>query len=160
MKKTISLLFVLAILLAGCGSSKKQLQKGNYDAAIDKAVKSLRKDPNDAKQIDILTQSYKVANDQDNERIRFLKMEGRPDSWDEIYLLYKTLNDRQSLVKTVTPLNNNGRSVEFSYVDYMPEMVGAKRKAADFYYAHGNELMKTGMKESYRQNNTWETMKG
>ena len=56
------------------------------------------------------------------------------------------MNDRQSLVRTVTPLNNNGRSVDFPYIDYMPEMVGAKRKAADFYYAHGNELMKAGYK--------------
>jgi len=151
MKKIISSLLLLVLLLSGCGSSKKQLQKGNYDAAIDKAVKQLRKDPDDAKQIEILTQSYKIANDQDNERIRFLKMEGRPDGWDEIYLTYKALNDRQSLVRTVTPLNNNGRSVDFPYIDYMPEMIGAKRKAADFYYAHGNELMKADIKESYRQ---------
>jgi hypothetical protein len=33
----------------------------------------------------------------------------------------------------------------------MQDMVTAKRKAADFYYAHGNELMKNNMKESYRQ---------
>ncbi len=78
-------------------------------------------------------------------------MEGKPNNWDEIYLVYKALNDRQSLVRTVTPLNMNGRSVDFPYVDYMPEMVNAKRKAADFYYAHGNELMKSGIKESYRQ---------
>ena len=151
MKKIISSLLLLALLLSGCGSSKKQLQKGNYDAAIDKAVKQLRKDPDDAKQIEILTQSYKVANDLDNERIRFLKMEGRPDGWDEIYMTYKALNDRQSLVRTVTPLNNNGRSVDFTYIDYMPEMIGAKRKAAYFYYAHGNELMKADIKENYRQ---------
>ena len=151
MKKIISSLFIVTILLSGCSSSKKQLQKGNYDAAIDKAVKQLRKDAGDSKQIDILSQSYRIANEQDNERIRFLKMEGRPDSWDEIYLVYKALNDRQSLVRTVTPLNNNGRTVDFPYIDYMPEMVGAKRKAADFYYAHGNELMKVGIKESYRQ---------
>jgi hypothetical protein len=151
MKKIILTLLVLTILLSGCGSSKKQLQKGNYDAAIDKAVKQLRKDPSDEKQIDILSQSFKIANDQNNERIRFLKMEGRPDSWDEIYMNYKAMNDRQSLVRTVTPLNNNGRSVDFPYIDYMPEMVGAKRKAADFYYAHGIELMKVGIKDSYRQ---------
>jgi hypothetical protein len=151
MKKTISILFILVLLFSGCGSSKKQLQKGNYDAAIDKAVKSLRKDPNDSKQVDILTQSYKIANDQDNERIRYLKMEGRPDNWDEIYLLYKSLNDRQSLVRTVAPMIKTGRGNEFEYIDYMPEMVGAKRKAADFYYAHGNELMKAGLKDSYRQ---------
>jgi hypothetical protein len=151
MKKIILSIFILTILLAGCGSSKKQLQKGNYDAAIDKAVKSLRKDPDDSKQADILTQSYRIANEQDNERIRFLKMEGRADSWDEIYLIYKALNDRQSLVRTVAPLNINGKTVDFTYIDYMPEMVGAKRKAADFYYAHGNELMKVGIKDSYRQ---------
>jgi hypothetical protein len=151
MKRIVPLIFILTIILSGCGSSKKQLQKGNYNAAIEKAVKQLRKDPKDVKQIDILSQSYKVANDQDNERVRFLKMEGKPNNWDEIYLVYKALNDRQSLVRTVTPLNMNGRSVDFPYVDYMPEMVNAKRKAADFYYAHGTELMKSGLKESYRQ---------
>jgi hypothetical protein len=151
MKRLIPLIFILTIILSGCGSSKKQLQKGNYDAAIQKAVKQLRKDPSDIKQIDILTQAYKVSNDQDNERVRFLKMEGKPNNWDEIYLVYKALNDRQSLVRTVTPLNANGRSVDFQYVDYVPEMVTAKRKAADFYYAHGIELMKSSIKESYRQ---------
>lgn len=151
MKRIVSAVFILTLILSGCGSSKKQLEKGNYDAAIQKAVKSLRKDPSDVKQIDILTQAYKVSNDQDNERIRFLKMEGKPNNWDEIYLVYKALNDRQSLVKTVTPLNSNGRSIDFPYVDYVPDMVNAKRKAADFYFAHGNELMKAGIKESYRQ---------
>jgi hypothetical protein len=151
MKRIIPLIFILTIILSGCGSSKKQLEKGNYDAAIQKAVKQLRKDPSDAKQIDILNQAYKVSNDQDIERVRFLKMEGKPNNWDEIYLVYKALNDRQSLVRTVTPLNMNGRSIDFPYVDYMPEMVNAKRKAADFYFAHGNELMKSKIKESYRQ---------
>jgi predicted transcriptional regulator YdeE len=144
MKRIVPFIFILAIIVAGCGSSKKQLQKGNYDAAIAKSVKQLRKDPNDAKQIDILTQSYETANRQDKERVRFLTMEGKPSNWDEIYLVYKRLNDRQSLVSTVP-------SVNFPYVDYMPEMVNAKKKAADFYYAHGNELMKSGLKESYRQ---------
>jgi hypothetical protein len=151
MKRILSLVFILTVILSGCGSSKKQLEKGNYDAAIQKAVKQLRKDPSDAKQIDILSQAYKVSNDQDNERVRFLKMEGKPNNWDEIYLVYKSLNDRQSLVRTVTPLNSNGRSVDFPYVDYVPEMVNAKRKAADFYYSHGVELMKSNLKESYRQ---------
>jgi hypothetical protein len=151
MKRAVTFIFILTILLSGCGSSKKQLQKGNYDAAIEKAVKQLRKDRTDADQIEILSQSFKIANEQDNERIRFLKAEGRPDTWDEIFLVYKALNDRQSLVRTVTPLTLNGRSVDFAYVDYVTEMVTSKRKAADFYFAHGNELMKSGIKESYRQ---------
>jgi hypothetical protein len=151
MKKIIPFIFILTVLMSGCGSSKKQLERGNYDAAIEKSVKQLRKDKSDKKQIDILESAYKIANEQDNERIRFLKMEGKPNNWDEIYLLYKRLSDRQSLVRTVTPLNAGGRSVEFPYVDYMEDMVSAKRKAADFYYAHGIELMNSNIKESYRQ---------
>ena len=151
MKKILPFIFIAAVIMAGCGSSKKQLQKGNYASAIDKAVKDLRRNPDDPKQIDILDRSYKIMNDQDNERIRFLKMEGKPNNWDEIYLVYKGLNDRQAYVKTVLPLNMNGRSIDYPYVDYMIEMVAAKRKAADFYFAHGNELMKSNIKDSYRQ---------
>jgi hypothetical protein len=144
MKKVIPLLFTLAIILSGCGSSKKQLEKGNYDAAIDKAVKQLRKDPNDKKEAANLETAYRIANDQDNERIKFLKAEGKASSWDEIYLVYKRLYDRQASVRSIPQLN-------YPYVDYMQDMLAAKRKAADFYYAHGIELMKTNSKDSYRQ---------
>ena len=78
MKKIVPFIILLTVILSGCGSAKKQLERGNYDAAIDKAVKQLRKDPSDAKEIEILQRSYTVANDRDNERIRFLKMEGTP----------------------------------------------------------------------------------
>jgi hypothetical protein len=151
MKRIVPFIFILTIILSGCNSSKKQLERGNYDGAIDKSVKQLRKDRSDKKQIAILESAYKIANEQDNERVRFLKMEGKPDSWDEIYLVYKRLNDRQSLVRTVTPLNDGGRSVEFKYIDYMQDMISAKRKAADFYYAHGIELMKGNIKDAFRQ---------
>jgi len=151
MKKALPLVFALIMVLSGCGSSKKQLEKGNYDAAIEKAVKELRKDREDEKQIDILDRSYLVANEQDLERVRFLKMEGRPNNWDEIYLVYQRLSNRQTLVRTVLPLNLNGKTIEYPYVDYMSEMVNAKRKAADYYYANGRELMKSGLKDSYRQ---------
>jgi hypothetical protein len=78
-------------------------------------------------------------------------MEGRPQNWDEIYQIYKRMNDRQALVRTVTPLNTGGRNVEFPYIEYMSEMIAAKRKSADYYFAHGNELMNSGLKDSYRQ---------
>jgi hypothetical protein len=151
MKRVIPFIIVLAIIISGCGSSKKQLERGNYDAAIEKSVKQLRKDRSDKKQIAILESAYKIANEQDNESVRFLKTEGKPNNWDEIYQVYKKMSDRQSLVRTVTPLRDGARSVEFPYVDYVQDMVTAKRKAADFYYAHGLELMKSNIKESYRQ---------
>jgi hypothetical protein len=151
MKKIAPVLIILVIALSGCGSSKKQLERGNYDAAIDLAVRDLRRDPSDSKQIATLDRSYNIVNEQDNERIRFLKMEDKPANWDEIYQITKRLSDRQSLARSVTPLELNGRTIEYPYVDYMPEMVAAKRKSADFYYAHGDELMKNQLKDSYRQ---------
>ena len=127
------------------------MEKGNYAMALDKAVKQLRRNRNDSKQISILDRSYKILNDQDNERIRFLKMEARPENWDEIYQLNKAMSDRQAYVRTVLPLELHGRTIDYPYVDYLPEMVAAKRESADFYYAHGNELMETKLKENYRQ---------
>ncbi|HLP73246.1 MAG TPA: hypothetical protein VK155_10110 [Bacteroidales bacterium] len=151
MKRILPFCILLTVILSGCGSSKKQLERGNYDAAIDKAVRDLRRNPRDEKQAEILSQSYRVANDQDNERVRMLRAEARPNGWDEIYLVYKAMNDRQAMVKTVTPLNLKGRTIDFPYVDYIPEMVNAKKKAADFYFAHGSELMKSGLKDNFRQ---------
>jgi hypothetical protein len=151
MKRNLLFLITIVVILSGCASSKKQLEKGNYDAAIVTAVKQLRKDPQDSKQAATLERSFNIVNDQDNERIKYLKLEGKPQNWDEIYQTYKRMSDRQSLVKTVMPLNVGTRPVEFQYVDYMSEMVAAKRKSADYYFAHGNELMKNNLKDSYRQ---------
>lgn len=151
MRKIYLSLIITTLLLAGCGSSKKQMEIGNYDAAIAKAVKELRKDPDSSKDIETLERAMNIALEQDNERIRYLKMEGRAGAWDEIYLIYKKMSDRQSLVRTVTPLHLDGRTIDFPYVDYMQDMIAAKKKAADFYFAHGQELMKNGTKESFRQ---------
>jgi len=151
MKRITAFSLVLLFILTSCGSSKKQMEKGNYAMALDKPVKQPRRNRNESKQTSILDRPYKILNDQDNDRIRFLKMEGRPENWDEIYQLNKAMSDRQAYVRTVLPLELHGRTIDYPYVDYLPEMVAAKRKSADFYYAHGNELMETKLKENYRQ---------
>lgn len=151
MKKILLFSFLVSILFFGCGSPKKQMESGNYEGAIVKAVEKLRKDRTDGKNIEILDQSYRIALEQDNERIRFLKMEGKPNNWDEIYLVYKKMSDRQSLVRTILPLQNGAKTVNFPYIDYMEEMIIAKKRAADYYYAHGQELLDSNTKDGYRQ---------
>ncbi len=151
MRKVIFYSVIISVFFASCSSPKKQMQSGNYDAAITKAVEKIRKDREDIKNIDILDQSYRIALEQDNERIRLLKMEGKPQNWDEIYLIYKKMHDRQSMVRTVLPLKSGSRTIDYPYIDYMEEMITAKNHAADYYYANGQELLKNGTKESYRQ---------
>ena len=151
MRKLIMFSLVLSIIFSGCASSKKQFGKGNYDAAIEKSIKKLRKNRNNEKEIRILMDSYRIANERNHERIRYLRLEGRADRWDEIYNQYQRLSSRQSLVRTVMPLSLNGRSVEIQYVDYAPDMIEAQRRAVDYYFANGNRLMQGGLKENYRQ---------
>lgn len=144
-------LFLVLLIVSGCGSSKKQLQRGNYDAAIEKAVKKLRKNPGSEDDILILDRSYNVANEQNIERINFLRLEGNPGSWDEVLTLYSRLKNRQTLVRTVLPLKLSTRTVNYEYNNYDREIVEAKQKAAEYYFAHGKQIMENDTKEAYRQ---------
>ena len=74
--KKIIVFTIIALFIVGCASSLKQLQRGNYDEAIKKAVKNLRVDPTDQEQIEVLDKAYLLANQQDRDRIKFLKEEG------------------------------------------------------------------------------------
>ncbi|MBN2482332.1 MAG: hypothetical protein JXB19_11360 [Bacteroidales bacterium] len=148
--KWYSFLFTL-LILSGCASSKKLLQKGDYDSLIDKSVKNLIKNPDSEDDAEMLDKAYNLANERDQERVRYLKLEGNPDTWDEIFSLYNSMKYRQTTVRKVLPLHINGRTVEYEFVDYDAEIVAAKRNASEFFYAHGKKLMENNNKESYRQ---------
>jgi hypothetical protein len=150
MKKVLYIL-LSALILSSCGSSKKQLQQGNYDAAIQKAVKKLMRNPDSEKDIEVLDRSYKLANERDLERIKYLRLEGKPENWEEIVQLYERLKQRQQTVRIVLPLELNGRTINYAFTDYDQEIVDAKHNAAEFFFAHGQKLMANNDKESYRQ---------
>jgi hypothetical protein len=150
MKQVIYFLLA-AMILSSCGSSKKALQKGNYDAAIQKSVRQLRKKSDDAKEAANLDDAYRRINEIDRERVRFLEREDNPNNYDEVFAIYERMKSRQSLVRTVLPLNVNGRSIDYEYIDYDAKIIASKRKAAEYYYNSGQNLMTTGTKEAYRQ---------
>ena len=142
---------IVAFIMAGCGSSKKQLQKGNYDLAIQKAVKKLMRNPSSEDDIEILARSFTLANTQDHERIKYLKMEGKAESWEEIAQGYQRLKWRQDMIRPVMPLESNGQDIKLNYGNYNSEIIEAKHHAAEFFFAHGQKLMENNDKESYRQ---------
>ena len=87
------------LILTGCASSKKLMQKGDYDALINKSVKNLIKNPNSEEDAEMLDKAYKLANERDQDRVQYLKLEGNPDTWDEIFALYNRLKSRQATVR-------------------------------------------------------------
>ena len=149
--KKIVIFTAIAMLIVGCASSLKQLQRGNYDEAIKTAVKKLRVDPTIQEQIEVLDKAYLLANQQDIDRIKFLKEEGSPYNWDEIFERYSKLKTRQALVSSVLPLQLGDQTINYEYIDYDSEIIFAKRKAADYFWNHANKLMEKGDKESFRQ---------
>ncbi len=55
------------------------------------------------------------------------------------------------MVRTVLPINLNGRYIEYEYVDYDAEIVAAKNLAAEYYFNNAQKLMDLNTKEGYRQ---------
>ncbi len=150
MRKLFAVL-LSALLLSGCGSTTRKLQQGNYDAVIDKTTKKLIRKP-DAKDAAEMDRAYQLANERDLSRIKFLKMENNPDNYDEIFNRYNMLKERQRKIRTVTPLTVEGKTYDYSYVDYDAEMIEAKRKAADYFYANGKGLLENALeKQDYRE---------
>lgn len=143
--------FATILMLSACASQTKLMQRGDYDSLINKTVNSLVKNPNSTEDAEMLDRAYTLANDRDQERAKYLRVEGNPDTWDELLGLYTTMKNRQTLVRKVMPLNINGRTVQYEYVDYDNLIVEAKRKAADYYYEHGKKILENESKESYRQ---------
>jgi len=150
MRKVI-LFLISAILISSCGGTKKQLQKGNYDAVINKSVKKLVSKPDSEEDAILLDKAYKLANERDLERVKYLKMENNPNNWEEVFARYESLKVRQSRVRTVLPLNFDGRTISYDFVDYDYEIVQAKRKAAEYFYANGKKLLNNADKISHRE---------
>lgn len=151
MKKTVPLILVVCFVIAACTSSKKYLSKGQYDNAINKAVKKLQRKPTDREEILVLEEAYQKAVQRDKSQIDYLKKEGNPDAWDEIFRTYKKMKDRQALVKTVLPLQLPERAVRLDMENYNDEIIRAKKKAAEYFYNHAQQLMRNRDKQSFRQ---------
>lgn len=150
MRKIIHFLLIVFVV-ASCTSSQKLMQKGRYDEAIQKSVKKLMKNPNNREEILTLDRAYNIANERDLERIRFLKVEANPRNLDEMLNRYVRLKNRQTLVRTVTPLELPDRTISYPYVDYDEEIVTAKSGAAEYFYANAQKLLQENEKEAYRQ---------
>jgi hypothetical protein len=150
MKKFYSLIAIL-LFAAGCTTSSKLMQRGRFEAALERSVKELRRNPTNADEILVLERAYRIQNERDWERINFLKLNNDPRHLEELITLYTRLKDRQSLVRTVLPLNLPDRVINYPYINYDEEIVAARFAAADYYYNNALQLMDQGDKASYRQ---------
>ncbi len=143
----ISILFIFN----SCNVTKRYYIRGDYDLAISRAVKKLKKHKNKEKEIIYLEKSYYAANLKDNEQLKLLKLEGKPENWDDILKIYEKLKRRQSIILPVLPLKLNNRIINFDYIDYDKDIVSAKQNAAEYWYVKGKQLLNTTDRFQARQ---------
>jgi hypothetical protein len=149
--RSIQVLVLLLLLLTACRSPEKLLQKGDYDSVIERITKKTVRGRADKDDKLLLDKAYRLANQYDLQRIKFLKTENNPENWEEIYKRYNALSRRQAEIQKVTPLNVGNRVITYDYTDYTKEIVEAKANVARFYYEKGLNNMKLQSKEGYRQ---------
>lgn len=148
MKQPIVLLCILALFFSNCRTSSSYLKHGQFESAVYKSVHKLRKKPSKTKEINVLREAFAKANQSDLDRISFLKTSGEADIWDNIFSRYNALKNRQDLVKTLP--TNILNAIHFVPVNYDEEVISAKRKAAEYFYAHAMQLLERNNKQSAR----------
>ncbi len=148
MKTTATLFIIIALTFTGCISSKKLLQQEEYDLAISNSVHKLKRKPDKEKEINILSQAYKLANQKDLDNITFLKKTGEPDIWDKIFSTYFSMKIRQEKVKVLPQSLLD--LIGYKYVNYDEEIIEAKKKAAAYYYTYAQTLLKENLRSKAR----------
>ncbi len=150
--KQYILLILCTAALASCVTPKKLYQKDRYDDAVTALSKKLKKKPNKQKNIILIQRAYKKATEADMEAIAFLKKEGRPEDYEEIFNIYEKIRRRQGRVKRLPQLvDQKTRSViYFEYINVDGELFHYKQKTAEYTYARAVKTLEAGGRDNAR----------
>ena len=158
MKKLLFSLFSTIIILA-CSSVKqteKALNSGNYDKAINIALKNLKTNKEKkGKQsyIKMLESAYAKANERDVQQIQFHINEKNEAKLEEMFNLYTKLKSRQDKIKPILPLYliDENRIANFKTQNYSTNIIETKNKLSEYLYKNASKLMSSTSKLGYRQ---------
>jgi len=150
--KKIYFLFLIVVTtwLASCKSASKLYQKGNYDEAVQVAVKKLQKDPNDPKLKSVVQDAYRYAVTDHESRIRNYSSMDNEMKWEWMYNEYSNLQSLHNVIFKAPSVYELVRPK-----DYSSDINANASKASDVHYNRGMELMndnnKQSVKNAYRE---------
>lgn len=135
--KNILAFLVTTIIFFSCSSSSKQLEKGDYDAAMQKAAKKINRDPGKFEEVDVFNDAYRMAFIKDNSEVMKLKKAGNPANWGQIFTIYSRMNKRQELAQSLPSVG----VIIYEEQVFTTEINNARNKATEYAYAKGIELL-------------------
>jgi hypothetical protein len=141
---TLASLIVFILLVAGCKTVSKLYDKGNYDEAVELAVKKLQKKPDDEMR-GLLQSAYQYAVNDHDTRIHQLSDNTNDLKWEWIYSEYA------SLQKLYEAIHRSPEALAIvNPVDYSSYLNTYADKAADTRFQRGMMWMDKNDKLSFR----------
>jgi hypothetical protein len=151
MKKITFLLGLF--LLASCGSkqTERMVNSGNYDAAIQTAVNSLRTNKNAKGKQDyvyLLEEAFAKAKERDLRNITTWYNDANAANLEKIFNTYVQLNNRQELIRPLLPLKllNEGRNATFVFDDYSNDIIDSKNTLSNHLYSSSKNILTNASK--------------
>ena len=137
--------FVLSAWMVSCKTASKLYDKGNYDEAVELAVKKLQKKPGDGENKALLQNAYRYAVDDHEARIRNHSDDNNELKWEWIYNEYASLQRLYDAIRRSPEASNIVRAA-----DYSSYMNTYRDKAADARYERGLRWMESNDRMGYR----------
>ncbi|WCO00475.1 hypothetical protein [Psychroserpens ponticola] len=155
--KQLLLTTVLLLVLTSC-SGRKQIEKaithGNYDLAINDALRKLENNKDKKRKQDyivMLEDAYYKVLEEDLQDLEHLKKDGNPEQFKTIYEIYLDLDERQNAIKRVLPLKINGKTLNLKFNNYTSEIVDYRYKTSDYLIEEGIALLDSEDKYNARK---------
>ncbi|HMQ50434.1 MAG TPA: hypothetical protein PKA00_23585 [Saprospiraceae bacterium] len=139
--RAITFLFLLGVV--SCSSPQKLVDQGNYDTAIQLAVKKLSgKKVAKEKYVQALEEAFNKANNRDLREAERLKREGRPENWPKINEHYQRIRSRQNKVAPLLPLADQfGVQANFRFIQVDELEFESREKSAEYHYVKAKQLL-------------------
>ena len=145
--KRLCLSVLVLFFLTNCSGVKRSennLNNGDYSDAIRISVGKLKSGNGNEKvqkqHTFILEKAFRLATKEDVARIRLLEKENHLRNSGEIYSLYTQLENRQSFIAPLLPL----QGASFKFDDYTERIAQYKSRWLDYEFHLGDSLLQTG----------------
>lgn len=156
--KKFALIALLLLSFISCGVKQTQqlVGSGNYDEAIDNALKNLKtnKDKKGKQEyVYLLEEAFAKAQERDKNNIQLLNIESNPNQIEKLYNYYVQLHERQEKIKPILPLflMKENRNAIFPFQNYNSEIVSSKNALAEYLYSSALQMMKIDTKQNFRK---------
>ena len=140
-----------------CKSVEKMVEKGEYDRAFNYSISKLQGEKNKKTEyVKALEKAYFKLNTSSVREIEKLDPTSKPDNWNRVLNIYKSMESRQEKLEPLLPLVSEDRyRATFEIKNYTDLIRNAEDKTCLYYYDNAITLIgrteRTGEKEYARE---------